>query len=681
MAVAVASRFTTQQSNASNNIYNSYIARNVRYAILMSKCQSGKTGAYHALISLMLRMGSIDRAYVLCGSHETDLRDQAIEDAKDYHDIAMYETKTVQVLFRQDFDAAHMDIRRALIVVDESHLDQGKGQKLDRFLGRHGITMDGNPTNLVTNNTYILSVDATPYSELAALEHKETPYIKHVEELLPGDGYIGIDHYNYTGRLNPTFDLTTADGARRFGALIRGLGNKYALMRLSAAYKTRLNAQEVSARNICRANGYRVLEFTAGRTEINITRPTEPTDLPCLEDAPTRPTIVIIRGRLRAGKVVPKKHIGFVWEGAKTSKTDALVQGLPGRMCGYCQIAGEPENPKKLDTEHLPLLFVPESALERHETKVVKESEIERTFLTPHLLPTKATNLKASRLAADATGGRTQCTPIRLRNLTHRDEWDAIREDHGNDDGTKRECLRILRANLDLIRESRYLSDDQKDEIITRLASITKEQTHIRNLRGESQVPYYKELKAAQENGTTPAEHISDCPYMTFVVIRDGYRVDGEPVDPSYFYVVMYTDAGAGMEWIRSSHFKSRVPETNGKSIFSISNAALAAPLVAAGAIGFCEANIITPATFEAALREYITTWRSSHLTMSREISSVGASFAMNKAAFRYVSPRVNAVEEICRRVGREFHLDIRTTYARSSAGRGGHFNLRKISW
>jgi hypothetical protein len=676
--------FSVQQDTAAKNIIDSYIDKNIRYAILMSKCQAGKTGAYNAIIAQMLDSNFIDRAYILCGSHETELRDQAKDDAEVYHGEDDVHDGKVVVLFRQDFYGKDMDIRRALIVVDESHLDQGKGQQLDRFLKRHGITMDGNPHTLESNNTYILSVDATPYSEIAALIHKETPYPKHVEQLMPGEGYIGLDYYIFNALLLSTFDLTTTQGARRFERMVRERGNKYALMRLSSGYKGRVNAQEAALRNICAMhhNRFRVLEYTANREDISISD---------LKHAPSVPTIVIIRGRLRAGKVVPKKHISFVWEGAVTSKTDALVQGLAGRMCGY---VGNADEPNKLDIDNLPLLFVPASSLERHDTKVIKESEMERAIMTPDILPTKATNLKKGHLASIGVAGRTQCSPLRISTRSasaELDEYHPMDDPHATDYDRKEFCIGYLQANLNLIRESNLLSPEQKEEILARIESIPSHiedpiarraaigATHIRNLVGNSQLTYYNELKSAHQNGTTPAEHISDCPHMTFVVIHPGYR--GVGAHQYHFYVVLYTDAGAGMEYIRSTHLASRIPKTTGKSIFSISDSATSEPLVAAGATGFCSANLATPAAFETALRQYLTHWMTSTLTVSCEIQSVGARFSLDKAAFHYTNSKNNDIEQICRRVEHDFDIELRTKYARCSAGADGHFNLKSISW
>jgi hypothetical protein len=167
---------------------------------------------------------------------------------------------------------------------------------------------------------------------------------------------------------------------------------------------------------------------------------------------------------------------------------------------------------------------------------------------------------------------------------------------------------------------------------------------------------------------------------VTFLVVYRGYR--GEGASPFHFYVIFYTDATPGAFYIRSTHLESRIPKTNGKSIFSISNRALNIPLAAAGVTGFSDVSLASPRAFELALREYLTHWRTAtHLEVSREISSVESRFAMDKATFHYISPRNNDVEVICGRVGTEFGVRLQTKYGRGTAGAGGHFNLKSISW
>lgn len=657
-----------QQSAAAHKIMMALVDTVIRFAILFALCQAGKTGTFQELIRKMLQEGKIQRAYILCGSNDTDLRDQAHKDTAAANPEA-YARGDVKVIFRQDFKDAQMDIANALVMVDESHLDQTQKQELDQFLAKHGLSMDGNPATLVEKNTFLVSVDATPYSELAALQHKES-YPKHLVVLEPGEGYFGMADYFYGGFVHPTYDV--CDKSREFTDMVRAAGNKYAIMRLSTGKKS--DRLEAGAACAYRSLGGRVVYYTAEKEEILIS---------ALKEAPDHPTLVIICGRLRAGKVVPKKHISFVWEGAATSKTDSLVQGLLGRMCGY---PFSERNPCGYGEEK-PLIFLPPSSLKRNETKVIKASEIERAIMASQLIiPTKATNLKKAHVAAAAANGKTECPPLRLTWDTEDDDWiftAKYKNEYSKGEGRLnigRICQEILLKNLHLIRDSPNYSEYQKKEILEQIAhaDLTIPQSFaLRNLEGESQLDYFKKLRNAHAAGTAAGEPIGDCWPLNFVVTYDGYRA--AHANHRHLYVIFYTDAGCGASpSISAVELKSRIPPTNKKSVFSIHDATVDRPLVAGGAVGFDESRIQTPALLEQSLRDYLTLYRDSGLTVQRCIQSNKDRFALSKAAFQYESSKNNMVMVICRKLSAEFGVKLDPKFTRSASTT---FNVKKIAW
>jgi len=641
---------TPQQSTTSSNIFGVYL-KGLRYAILLALCQAGKTGAFQELIRMMLADGIIERVYIVCGSNETELRDQAHADTKKANPVAYAEGR-ITVIFRQDFDKTTMDITNSLIVAEESHLDQGRDMMLDRFLRKHGLTMDGNPATLIEKNAFILSVDATPYSELAALAHKQTPFAKHIEFLEAGPSYYGLADYKFQGRINETFDIASDPAA--FARLFKPA--KWALMRLSSGKKA--DAQEVAIKQVCAAKGYRVLYFTAQREEMAITD---------LEHAPSVPTAVIVRGRLRAGKVVCKKHIAFVWEGAATSKTDSLVQGLLGRMCGY------------EFGEEKPMIFVPSSALKEYEHKVVTASELGRAIMGPLVLPTKGTNLKKPHVANRGAHGRTQCPPLRLRWPSAHDEWTPMTE-MLTDAEVGRCCKDFLLARRAIVDDCAYLSHEQKTEINGFLATATP---HTRRLTARTSAPsksYFGAVIEGYETQTATAENVSDSPHMTFFVAHDRCGVRG--ANPQDLYVIFYTQArglGGGMG---HAHLKSRIPMASEKCIFTQFKGHMDVPIVAAGLVGFKAAALKGPAELSAALSEYIMLQRTTvDLSLTRRIADVGKAFNMSKPVFAYKSTKDNEVARICDRLSREHSIDIKVKYARGSAAADGHFNITEITW
>ncbi len=697
--------FSIQQNTAAEELTRDYREKGIRYAILISQCQAGKTGAYQRAIQLMFENCSITHAYIVCGSSELQLRQQAEDDTKEHNAVYYRERgyvrgeneQTIQVYFHQDFKTAELDIKNALIVVDESHLVQQVKQELSKFLAKYRITMDGNSATLDANNTYIMSVDATPYSEVAAIRHEETPYAKIQQVLIPGTGYVGNVHHYYAGRIIPSFSLATHEGRERFVTQMHSRMNMYALMRLNTS---RVNTEtEIHLRDLATLHGWDVLLYTSVARDIAITRKeqaelnaaTPYRVIPCLEDEPTCPTIVIVRGCLRAGKVIPKYYVNFVWEGAKSSKTDAVIQGLLGRMCGYRNADGE-HNIKKFRTDYTPLIFVPESFLARNEKKVIKLSELQRALFSPELTPMKATCLSRGTVPNAASNGKTLCPPIRLN-------WPDVRRDDRDPDWVpwnnpdadtavlKSECMRLLEQpeSLAFISNHPKMTEAQKSEILATIAIHRDADVHIRRGEGVRQENYYKNLIYAHKTHTCTTEHVADTPPITFFISFSGFSGLRQPhAHVRHLYVVFYTNASTGLDVYESVNLAARHPKTTKSCMYRL-NAVGAEAIVAGGVIGLTAQHMETSAAFEAGIREYISLWANSRLTISSSLSAISAikkrgDFTMRKTRFNWTAQRENDVERICSRLAGEFNITF-TPIVYGSNAFSTNFSVKTISW
>jgi len=662
-----------QQITAAENIRRAFGSR-LRYAILLARCQAGKTGAYQELIRIMLENGDIQRAYIVCGSNEILLREQAIEDTQKANGAA-YKAGTIEVIFHNDFKTSDMDITNALIVVDESHMVQTQGQGLDAFLSRHGITMDGNPQTLNEQNTFVLSVDATPYSELAALKHKETPYEKHIEVLAPGHNYYGLEQYWGNGLIRETFYIP--QNSIKFTNIVKSVGTKWILMRLNTCKTT--PAVEKKLKELCHKNSWNLLNYTSEEREVAITRKEQKNlgaDAPCLEDAPDVTTIVILKGTLRAGKVVPKKHIGFVWEGAKNSKTDALVQGLPGRMCGY-----------EFDGDFRPLIFVPPSSLARKEGKMVKASEIERAIMAPEMtVPTKGTNLKIGRNPNASKSGKTVLTPLRLEwPAADSDEWTPANADEYedvNDADMAQICRKILSANKNLIGNHPTYTDKQKEEILSFLDTATPSLRKMSATSSDAYIEYYRKVLKAFQNGTTEPD--AQNKPMTFIVIKkDCAKALNLPgANIRHFFVIFYTKANSGGGSLAFAPLEARIPKTTGDSIFSLPLNLGYAPPAAGGGLFFKADHLKSKAKFEAGMRNYLDTWKAQSeikdgLEVSNKIVTHQDNFRISTRAFPGGKDEVQA---LCSEIGEEYGI-VPVVKGRKGRVGKGYFNLAEISW
>ena len=634
-----------EQITSARNIVNAF-SQGIHYALLVALCQAGKTGCFQEVARIMLETGQCDHAYILCGSSEVLLREQAEADTK-----AANPGAAITVLFRTAFKESTMNLKKALVIVDESHLDQTQGQELDVFLGRHGLSMDGNPAALQANGAFLLSVDATPYAEIAAITHRETPYQKHVEELKAGAGYYGLADYKFSGRLLPTFTIN-ASPFGPFATLVKRGGPKYSLVRLSKGKAAAMNLQTIRA--AAAAVGAKVLLHTEKNEEISIA---------ALSAPPAVPTVVVIYDRLRAGKVVPKQHINFVWEGARTSKTDSLVQGLPGRMCGY----------EFGDSK--PLIFVPASALATREKKVVKASEIDRAIMGhPCALPTVGSNLAKARVANAASNGKVQLPPLRLEwPRADSDEWTPETAEVG--EAAMREHFRALLLNNLAAIDSAPYSKAQKEEIRSFVATAFPHMRTLAKGTAASFKHYFGSVIEAHSTATACAEHVTPCPEMTFFWAKDAC-VPGS--DSRHVYVVFYTEAGGLGGGIMQAPLKSRIGKTNGRSAFSLHDNAFDQPIVAGGVAGFSEASIASPEMLESSLRAYLAAAAEGKLVYARCIESAQGRFSLDKRTFHWESAKKNGVEDVCAKLGAEFGVKMAVKYARSA---DGHFNVKTITW
>jgi hypothetical protein len=173
---------------------------------------------------------------------------------------------------------------------------------------------------------------------------------------------------------------------KRFVELVQRHKNKYNIIRCVGS------TMEELMETIAEENGFGLYKYDSiNEKDIAISNEEKMQmrgvgrSFPTLQMAPKKPSIVLIKGTLRVGKVLPKENIGFVWENSKIPKTDTAVQGLIGRVCGY----------HTYDIE----IYVSDSLLKKREVvmedgKVEWMNELERyAYGNMDIIPTRARNL------------------------------------------------------------------------------------------------------------------------------------------------------------------------------------------------------------------------------------------------------------------------------------------------
>lgn len=335
---------SVQQRCSGTELFAKFVC-DCRWAILFAQMQSGKTETYLFVACEMLRQNFVKSVVIFSGNAETELKAQLTNVDKRnrfYRKYRNYLRRYVHTLNEDTIDdalalvgaAASIQVywgtelkkyrgptQNTLFIWDESHFAQSIHQCPDKFLRDVGISADGDEETLRRQGNYVLSISATPFSEYSDNHHLDQG--KEMVRMAPGVGYNSVAIMKETGRIIP-FE-TVEDGLAQACAIPHNTP-KWGIVRITTK-------NEDLVRATVAAHGYSVVIFDSfvdcvidGQVK---------TDLSFLKQAPTRDTIVLLRGKCRMGKELDKEHILFCFETAKTSATDTVLQGLLGRCCGY----------------------------------------------------------------------------------------------------------------------------------------------------------------------------------------------------------------------------------------------------------------------------------------------------------------------------------------------------------
>jgi len=420
----------------------------VRYNILLAQMQSGKTETYLLTAWEMVRRQEelnieLHNVVIFSGNSEIYLKEQLtatlrgtlfrdkyeaylkdkVEEPKDciraLEQWAQFDSESprFQILWGSEKKKYRGLSNNTLFIWEESHYAQTLKQSPDTFLQRMGISPNGDMETFTKKNNFMISISATPFSELSDQHHLEQN--KRIVFMLPGDGYNSVKRMRDSGKINVYTNLT--DGINR--ALTSAESTRrtsYAIIRITP--KTAEETEEIIRQHnatIERAHRWKIYYFdslTTGKEKEDGDRVWKN-----MCNAPPQNTVIFIRGKCRMGHDLSKNYLAFVMETSKKPKTDTVLQGLLGRACGY---------PRALIAEQDNIYQVEVYLYE----KIIKSKEIDlyiQMVDTVHdgviqVLPKKAKNLAKYR---EVTGD--PIIPIRVtRTVINNDRPQILRDIH-----------------------------------------------------------------------------------------------------------------------------------------------------------------------------------------------------------------------------------------------------------
>ena len=351
----------SNQVKTAKDILKDFAIDNIRWSILLAQPQSGKSGVFFTVAYMMIKnpelkkQFKIKNVYVITGMNESLLYDQFMKDfnyylqepemdsnvlknsdLKRYVDVAEKMKSRIALTAHEELIEEKIITMRkdSLFIIDESDYAANVDSKLHLFLTKViGIEPVGNKELMTKQNVFVLSVSATAIAELLSeklIETDETYAMapqKGWRVLSAGKGYYGIPNMFDKKLIFESFHIKK-DTIEDFEDILklqkkRMTANKkigYVLVRCSKKEVDYLVNSEYINKN------WEVKSIHGDTSKIG---------LGFLKNVPTKPTLVIIKGTLRAGKrLIGKENVFMVRETPKTL-SDTATQGLLGRMCGY----------------------------------------------------------------------------------------------------------------------------------------------------------------------------------------------------------------------------------------------------------------------------------------------------------------------------------------------------------
>lgn len=347
--------FHQEQRQAGNEIITKF-TKEQPFTVLLAQMQSGKTGTYLFTAMEMIRLGLVKNVYIICGSSDTSLRAQTKRDLdialKGFQRETMISGDTdgairlidaiIGVYFSQDLGKLDKVPDESLVIHDESHMAQSKNNiPFKRFYQQNNLdkALMGDFSELKKKNCYILGVSATPFSEIVANKKvqtsdwtsEESAFLDGIELsaknfyfMQPGSGYIGVTELLEKGCIKFEAENIKASDCAHVASVLKKNSpkyhQKYVVVRTLCAEKDMDMMQTIAS-----STGCEYVSIFGGEGSLDF-----------MKVQPLKATLVHICGKFRMGQVVPKQHIAMVYEQSANPNADTILQGLLGRMCGYC---------------------------------------------------------------------------------------------------------------------------------------------------------------------------------------------------------------------------------------------------------------------------------------------------------------------------------------------------------
>ena len=327
----------SEQVQAGNEILDC-LGNGIRNPLLVAQPQQGKTGVAIYVLDRFIKdakaRGLSCQAIYLINLGDNELRKQTCLRLRKAH-----LDDDVIVIHRNDIDDREIDIDfdKILIIMDECHYAIDKGSPVHKFLLEHGIDY-GNPVgNWKNDSVNILSISATPFAH--SIREATQSGAFHSIPLPMNPNYYSLAQMMEDKRLIQSMPIVA--GKRRVTPFMDAI-----MAQFCEDCEVRGNGYFVIRQNGTRSHAIRDHILRTYGNDIRIegysTNADDEGDIDELDEVlaiePEKPTVVLIRGTLRAGKTLKTTKFLRGWYESSSAKSDAKLQAL--RSLGYASDDG-----------------------------------------------------------------------------------------------------------------------------------------------------------------------------------------------------------------------------------------------------------------------------------------------------------------------------------------------------
>ena len=354
----------SEQETAAFDIIQ-YFLEGKRYVFLNAYVQSGKTGVFNCLVNYLsfyeeykMKMG-IEHIYYIIGDNQTEIKRQTINSYfKNCFNMNFffggedYVGNTISFLKNSDMKNIINGKKKIpstcnnLFVIDESHYATKKKTNIvNKFLKTLGINYMKNDASMHENNSYILSVSATPWKELANDIYRTKPVVKLLvnEELYKG--FKDFDENNQIITLHDKTILKDRGECHRFFS--EEVYNHLVELKRETNRKHYCIVRSVGNGNVeidrdCTGNKYHIIYVVQkGNQPINYEEMYNKIESICINETEEKNKflLIVIKGAFRMGNVIEPKSkdycgVCFDYSDSKDN-VETTEQSLLGRYSGY----------------------------------------------------------------------------------------------------------------------------------------------------------------------------------------------------------------------------------------------------------------------------------------------------------------------------------------------------------